>query len=465
MNIQVNDNVGKNIDLNLFNDLNTTMLINENFEGKNENDIDKLISMGFEQKMVKKVYVLLKPRNEEEAIYLLTQDKGKYHHFFIERHGRENECFICGSNLESHINFIPNGKPRKKSILNKIKDKFTNDNFNKELSEIKDPLIASEEETSESNSNTNLICDVCGDDISSKDKRENELPCKHIFCSDCYINYFKRKIEENDVSKMSCMQHGCPQELDDKFIEMHLKEDKELFEKYLKFKKRNEIYKNPNLVACPIPNCESYAKKNEENKFVICQNGHKFCSECKGKWHKGKDCDTEALGDYIKEFHLKSCPRCGAKTEKNLGCNHMQCNCGCHWCWFCKNEFQSENEHYGVYGHCPNLHFTTKEMYNNCCILCIHNTWMKIMHEFILLFIITSLSPSYFLRKYRRTFNDDTFKRIVKFMYYFGAIYSIAYLGLFLPIGILAFLICNIVRKLKRKAIIYVLDLDDNEEE
>ncbi len=260
---------------------------------------------------------------------------------------------------------------------------------------------------------------------------------------------------------MTCMQKDCSQELDDKFIEVHLN-NRELFEKYLKFKKRNEIYKNPNLVACPFENCESYAKKNEKNKFVICQNGHKFCSECKKNWHKGKVCDPGFM-KYQKENHLKSCPRCGALTEKNLGCNHMKCNCGCHWCWFCKNEFKDENEHYGINGHCANLHYTSNELYNNCCYLCLHNTWIKIMHELLFLFIITSISSSYFLRKYQRDFRNDTFKRIVKFMHFFGIIYSISFLGLFVPIGFITCLIFSCARTKRRKIILYVLDLDDNE--
>lgn len=31
----------------------------------------------------------------------------------------------------------------------------------------------------------------------------------------------------------------------------------------------------------------------------------------------------------------KDCPWCGVRTEKSLGCGHMACICGKHWCWFC----------------------------------------------------------------------------------------------------------------------------------
>ena len=134
MNIPVNENTRNSLDLNLFNDLNTTMLINEYIEEKQENidNINKLRSMGFDIKMVKKVYVLLKPRNLDEAIYLLTQDKGKYHHYFVQRIGKENECFICGLNPQSHINFLPKKNNQRNSVNKKIKDKDYN-KINKEM--------------------------------------------------------------------------------------------------------------------------------------------------------------------------------------------------------------------------------------------------------------------------------------------------------------------------------------------
>ena len=32
---------------------------------------------------------------------------------------------------------------------------------------------------------------------------------------------------------------------------------------------------------------------------------------------------------------IKNCPKCNIKIEKNGGCNHMCCKCGCHFCWIC----------------------------------------------------------------------------------------------------------------------------------
>jgi hypothetical protein len=38
----------------------------------------------------------------------------------------------------------------------------------------------------------------------------------------------------------------------------------DLYEKYLRFNKKNEINRNPKLKFCPTPNCEGYLNKPDE---------------------------------------------------------------------------------------------------------------------------------------------------------------------------------------------------------
>ena len=57
---------------------------------------------------------------------------------------------------------------------------------------------------------------------------------------------------------------------------------------------------------------------------------------------------------------IRDCPSCGTPTEKQGGCDHIQCtvtNCGAHWCFFCGEESTERNiyghmqaEHGGLYG-------------------------------------------------------------------------------------------------------------------
>lgn len=461
-----NNNIKKDIDYSLFNDYNTTLLVDENVEKNNEDDIETLTSMGFNQKMTKKIYVLLKPNNINEAIYLLTEDNGKYHHYFIERHGKTNECFICGLGPERHMNFLSEeDRQRKKSILNKINGKNSNNKIESELMSINDPLIDSEDDSKNDNYNEKMEkqnCILCEEELTRKEITKNKLPCGHYFCSDCYLNFFKEKIEHNQVGVIKCMLKECNDELDKNFICSQLSDDKELLEKYRKFKKRYEIYTDQNLILCPDENCDSYAKKDENNQFVQCLKGHQFCSICRNPWHKNKKCQIEG-GDIKKRFHLKNCPKCGSVTEKNMGCNHMNCHCGCNWCWFCGKPFESEYSHFGVNGPCAELQFTRNDLYNNCCFLYLYKFWVELMHCILLIFFIPSIFTAILLRKIQSDLRSEQFEKIKRWQYIICFIYTIGYFGLFASCGFPIFLFLIIIPKLKRKAIQYMLDLDDRE--
>jgi hypothetical protein len=52
--------------------------------------------------------------------------------------------------------------------------------------------------------------------------------------------------------------------------------------------------------------------------------GHFTCEDC-------KSCE----GSKSNTLKVKMCPGCGVATEKTFGCNHIECQCGQHWCWFC----------------------------------------------------------------------------------------------------------------------------------
>ena len=108
-------------------------------------------------------------------------------------------------------------------------------------------------------------CMLCEVEIPEENENEKTLPCNHIFCSDCYLNYFDYKINDNKLGKISCMQHKWPTILNSEFIISHLKENEKSINKYEKFKLKNEriefFNNHPNIKFCPIPDCESYAQK------------------------------------------------------------------------------------------------------------------------------------------------------------------------------------------------------------
>ena len=75
------------------------------------NDINRLIEMGFNKKIINKVYVILNPENIERAITIMTQINGKYQHNFYENNYKfkdKNLCFICNEPKNLHIDYIDN---------------------------------------------------------------------------------------------------------------------------------------------------------------------------------------------------------------------------------------------------------------------------------------------------------------------------------------------------------------------
>ena len=205
------EDLNNNNDLNSFSiNLNSTFLINENVTEQVQDEVDTISSMGFDQNMAKKVYVLFKPKNINEAIYLLTEENGKYHHYFIERHGKEDECFICGKPQENHYNFRTQRNSIRKSRLNSIKDNKTNKQIKTELSNItyNQPLIEDDEvENTESETdiiNENIYCGVCDNDLTNNEKKRNKIPCGHYFCSFC-ADLLEKEDDKCPVCRTKCL--------------------------------------------------------------------------------------------------------------------------------------------------------------------------------------------------------------------------------------------------------------------
>ena len=302
-------------------------------------DINTLINMGFDKKMVNKTYLLLSPPNIERAIDYMTEINGIIQHNFFENKAEiinKGFCYICKKPRKNHLGYIPGT----------YEEKYDNNIINYNKINIK----KSEEE----------ICKVCYEQLSKKEKKSNLLPCGHFCCNQCWINYLQTLISEAKVEDIKCVEHKCNQILSDDFIMKHIKKDKKLVKKYEKFKNRANIIKDPNKKLCPEPDCESYLEKSWKTKYVKCKKGHRYCYECLRPPHENVSCEDNILEkDFLlwkKDKVIKKCPKCKIFTEKNEGCNHMTCtSCKYQWCWLCEGEYQ-----YGHYtsGRCNGQQFT-----------------------------------------------------------------------------------------------------------
>ena len=460
-NEQTNNNEDKN-------NLDNSLILNEKFDPKFKADMDTILSMGYNGKMVRKVYIFLKPNDINEALDFLSQQDGVYHHDFMERHGHKNKCFICGAAPPNHIDYEPK-RNSKSSILNSIRDSvgYSSKKINSNLVDysskneennalLNEPLINSENKKIVKKEP--VYCDLCSEEMTENENIDNKLPCNHLFCNDCYLNYLQDKIKNNKVGKITCMQFKCPHEFDEKFVISHLAGDEVLINKYKKFKIRNDLYSDENVKFCPIKDCESYAKKEGDNKYVTCLEGHQFCFQCSKPWHGNKKCQDEIDKDFKKwkkNKLIKRCPKCKFWTEKNMGCNHMTCpECKYEWCWFCGAK--CDPGHFKMGGGCYGLQFTQKNCYNNCLLLYGYKLLIWLFQTLMIIFYIPSLMIVYGLNYLDNEFVDKYPK---SFYYMTVACFIISFFPFFLGLGSIFFTICIFVWCLKKKAITFLLDI------
>ena len=326
-------------------------------EGQNiKADITFLTEMGFDKKMINKVYILLRPENLERAIDYMSERDGIYQHNFTASTNpkEKNLCFICKRPRQNHMDYIPT------DILNEGMNDNNNNFVNREIN-----LIDINDNENHDNNNKNKYdndflsdeCEVCYEEINKDDKNLNAIPCGHLFCTHCWFNYLKTSILEAKVEKIRCMEHGCNEIVSEDFILKHIDKNENLITKYKKFKKRAEIIKDKNKKLCPNPDCDSFLQKSTLSKYVECENGHKYCFDCLKPPHGNNSCEQKLENQFLKwkkGKRVKRCSRCQIYTEKNEGCNLMTCiSCKYQYCWLCEGEYR-----YGHYdsGKCKGLH-------------------------------------------------------------------------------------------------------------
>ena len=99
------------------------------------------------------------------------------------------------------------------------------------------------------------------------------------------------------------------------------------------------------MVYCSENTCEhasGFLSLRGHMTYVTCSKEHHTCLKCMRPRHVG-DCDAAAGMDAETRELLvassKPCPGCHTLITKSVGCNHMTCRCGQHFCWRCLKTF------------------------------------------------------------------------------------------------------------------------------
>lgn len=237
----------------------------------------------------------------------------------------------------------------------------------------------------EENSNNLFLCNICYRDDILPDSYL-ALPCDHYFCAECWRMHIRHAVNNERTTQIHCMESKCnsiilPEDVKrlcgdecmQKFVER-------LFDVQISVSKEIKRCINPRC-QCPItlfdddsndddpilpyesdPIFTWKRKKSKKDSFlcnvVKCKKCNtRMCWKCGKEAHAPVSCENaekwlnrfnKTDSTQLKISNTKPCPKCGARIEKNGGCNHMKCiNCGYEFCWVCGHEWQThEGEKY-----------------------------------------------------------------------------------------------------------------------
>ena len=118
---------------NLLSDENNNKRVSYKKESEpNETDITTLISLGYNEALVRKVFLFLKPNNLLKAIDLMTEKEGVIQHFFYQSVIRNNDklCYVCGKEYNQHLQMKRKNFPK---ISSQYESLFIGDDENNDI--------------------------------------------------------------------------------------------------------------------------------------------------------------------------------------------------------------------------------------------------------------------------------------------------------------------------------------------
>ena len=311
----------------------------EQLDEHTKRDILFLIKSGYNKKSVIKLYLIVKPAHVSEAIECLSKKDGLYQHMFYPSSNNANKCEICGNKQSVHK------EEQEKTVIP----------FEKSEQDVSFITVKKNEELEEKlTSKKQYECRICEDYLAESDLSMC-TKCKSHFCNYCLYEHAKELVKNGKI--ISCPY--CQMEFNENRVKdifsynnTNQNEANNLKSLYKKNKLKFLVLSNPELVFCPIANCDGYAKKNRNSLKNKCNKGHEFCIRCGEFWHVNGNCPEDEVVDklfrnYCEKLRLKECPSCSITTFKKDGCNHITCSyCRQNWCWLCEQVFDSVEMHY-----------------------------------------------------------------------------------------------------------------------
>ncbi|KAM7213810.1 hypothetical protein V8F06_010806 [Rhypophila decipiens] len=195
---------------------------------------------------------------------------------------------------------------------------------------------AASEETND-NGSPKVSCLACTEEHPAVETAE--CPCTHIFCRECLQGLFKAALSDESLFPPQCCQQPIPVEAVKDLVGPAAVKAYEA--------KRIEF-------GTPAPNrtycygCSAFIPVDlvqVTDDVATCPKcSRKTCRRCKAANHPG-ECPTDEGVQQVLELGQtegwQRCSSCGLMVELQIGCNHMTCLCGAHFCYLCGEKWKT----------------------------------------------------------------------------------------------------------------------------
>lgn len=176
-------------------------------------------------------------------------------------------------------------------------------------------------------------CEICL--TNHLEKHEDLYMCavECCICKNCLREYIKQRISDG-FSEIPCPKYKCDVVLSDKEIQKILKN--EMLEKYHALKNESTVAKNPELVWCPIEDCNTICniKSASHSYGTFLDDPLIACHKCGHGFSLQKSRNAMSKEEIMKSNpDIKMCPHCKTLIQKNGGCDMVTCK-------MCKRKFR-----------------------------------------------------------------------------------------------------------------------------